>query len=95
MNGQELSGTCRTCIIVAALFAGLLPSGRLAAQAPTLTLVKAGRLIDPRTGNGLSPAAVLLESSKIKEVGQPTQVQAHASGNVRQSISAAQLCCRV
>ena len=83
MNGQELSGTCRTCIIVAALFAGLLPSGRLAAQAPTLTLVKAGRLIDPRTGNGLSPAAVLLESSKIKEVGQPTQVQAHASGNVK------------
>jgi len=83
MNRQELSGTCRTCIIVAALFAGLFPSGRLAAQAPTLTLVKAGRLLDPRTGNVLSPAAVLIENGKIKEVGSPSNVQAHAPAGAK------------
>src|SRR2546430_13944074 len=32
MNCQELSGTCRTCIIVAALFAGLFPNAQLAGQ---------------------------------------------------------------
>jgi imidazolonepropionase-like amidohydrolase len=44
------------------------------------TLIKAGRMLDPRTGNVLSPAAVLIENGKIKEVGSPTQVQAHAPG---------------
>jgi hypothetical protein len=39
-----------------------------------VTLVKAGRLLDPRTGNVLSPAAVLIEGGKIKEVGPPSQV---------------------
>src|ERR1700704_5390663 len=57
----------------------LLPAGPLAAQAPAAaTLVKAGRLLDPRTGNILSPAAVLIENGKIKEVGPPSQVQSHA-----------------
>jgi imidazolonepropionase-like amidohydrolase len=83
MNGQALSGTCRTCIIVAALFAGLFPSGRLAAQAPTLTLVKTGRLLDPHTGNVLSPAAVLIENGKIKEVGSPSNVLAHAPAGAK------------
>src|SRR5882757_7422213 len=32
MNCQALSGTCRTCIIVAALFAGLFPNAELAGQ---------------------------------------------------------------
>ena len=59
----------------------MFPSGRLAGQTPTLTLVKAGRLLDPRTGNVLSPAAVLIEGGKIKEVGPPLQVQTHASGD--------------
>jgi len=35
MNGQELSGTCRTCIIVAALFAGLSPNAQLTGQVKT------------------------------------------------------------
>jgi imidazolonepropionase-like amidohydrolase len=57
---------------------------QLAAQSPAATtLVKAGRLLDPRTGNVLSPAAVLIENNKIKEVGPPSQVQAHASGEVK------------
>jgi imidazolonepropionase-like amidohydrolase len=49
---------------------------QLAAQSPSpRTLVKAGRLLDPRTGNVLSPAAVLIEKGKIKEVGAPSKVQ--------------------
>jgi imidazolonepropionase-like amidohydrolase len=41
-----------------------------------VTLLKAGRLLDPRTGNLLSPVAVLIEDGKIKEVGAPATVQA-------------------
>jgi imidazolonepropionase-like amidohydrolase len=64
-------------LLVASLFT-LFSSGQVAAQAPApATLVKAGRLLDPRTGNVLSPAAVLIEEGKIKEVGAPAKVQAH------------------
>src|SRR6266550_9445117 len=59
-------------------------AGQVAAQSPaSLTLVKAGRLLDRRSGNVLSPAAVLIENGKIKEVGPPPQVQTHASGDVK------------
>jgi imidazolonepropionase-like amidohydrolase len=69
--------------LVASLFA-LFSSGQVAAQAPTpVTLVKAGRLLDPRTGNVLSPAAVLIEDGKIKEVGSPSQLQPHAPAGVK------------
>ena len=47
-----------------------------------ITVVKAGRLLDPRTGNVLSPAAVLIENGKIKEVGAPAKVQAPAGASV-------------
>jgi len=47
------------------------------------TLVKAGRLFDPRSGNVLSPAAVLIENDKIKEVGSQQQLQAHAPDDVK------------
>jgi imidazolonepropionase-like amidohydrolase len=54
-------------------------AGQLMAQSGApVTLVKAGRLLDPRTGNVLMPAAVLVENGKIKEVGPPSQVQSHA-----------------
>jgi imidazolonepropionase-like amidohydrolase len=46
-------------------------------------LVKAGRLLDPRTGNVLSPAAVLIENNKIKDVGSPSQLQAHIAGDAK------------
>ena len=62
----------------------ILTAGQLAAQSPSsTTLVKAGRLLDPRSGNVVSPAAVLIENSKIKEVGPAAQVQPHASGSVK------------
>ena len=47
------------------------------------TLIKAGRLLNPRTGNVLSPAAVLIDNNKIKEVGPPQQVQAHLAADVK------------
>src|SRR5213082_1444558 len=59
-------------------------ASQLDAQSPALaTLVKAGRLLDPRTGNVLSPAAVLIEGGKIKEVGPPSQVQAKAPAGAK------------
>ena len=62
----------------------IFTAGQLAAQSPSpTTLVKAGRLLDPRSGNVVSPAAVLIENSKIKEVGPAAQVQPHASGSVK------------
>src|SRR5437899_4458773 len=69
--------------LVASLFT-LFSSGPVAAQAPApVMLVKAGRLLDPRSGNVLSPAAVLIENGKIKEVGSPSQVQGHAPAGVK------------
>jgi hypothetical protein len=46
-----------------------------AQSAVPVTLIKAGRLLDPRTGNVLSPAAVLIANGKIKEVGALARVQ--------------------
>jgi len=42
-----------------------------------------GRLLDPRTGNVLSPAAVLIEDGKIKEVGAPARVHAEAAAKMK------------
>jgi imidazolonepropionase-like amidohydrolase len=49
----------------------------------SLTLLKSARLLDPRTGNVLSPAAVLIENGKIKEVGPPSQLQSHLPNEVK------------
>ncbi len=54
-----------------------------AQSAVPVTLIKAGRLLDPRTGNVLLPAAVLIEEGKIKEVGPPVQVQAASPAGVK------------
>lgn len=43
-------------------------------SAPVITLVKAGRLLNPRTGSVLVPAAVLIEGDKIKQVGSASHV---------------------
>jgi len=69
---------------LATSFFALFSIGQITAQTPaTVTLVKAARLLDPRTGNVLSPAAVLIENGKIKEVGPPSQVQVHAPAGVK------------
>ena len=62
---------------------GIFAATQLAAQSPSpTTLIKAGRLLDPRSGNVLSPAAVLIENGKIKEVASPAQLQTHVSDDV-------------
>jgi imidazolonepropionase-like amidohydrolase len=62
----------------------LLTTVQIAAQSPpTVTLVKAGRLLDPRTGNILAPAAVLIEGGRIKAVGPPSRIQTDAPAGVK------------
>ena len=52
------------------LAAALASTTQLAAQATApVTLVKASRLLDPRSGQVLTSAAVLIEGDKIKQVG--------------------------
>jgi imidazolonepropionase-like amidohydrolase len=70
--------------VLAVSFFALFSTGQLAAQsAAPVTLVTARRLLDPRTGNMLSPAAVLIAEGTIKEVGSPSQLQAHAPAGVK------------
>src|SRR5207253_5394281 len=80
----RLKRTRKLSTFLAALLVAIFMTGQLTAQSPaSVTLVKAGRLLDPRTGNVLSPAAVLIESGKIKEVGAPSRVQADAPAGVK------------
>ena len=66
-----------------AFLVALLCAQALSAQStPQLTLVKAARLLDPRTGNVLSPAAVLIEGNKIKQVGSLPQITVPAGAKV-------------
>jgi len=53
-----------------------------AQSAAPVTLVKAGRLLDPRTGNVLAPVAVLVEGNRIKQVGLPSQMSAPGGAKV-------------
>jgi hypothetical protein len=62
----------------------LFAAEQVAAEAPASnTLVKAIRLLDPQTGIVLSPAAVLIENGKIKEVGPPARVQVDAPAGAK------------
>src|SRR5213595_380593 len=71
----------RTFLVLAVL---LFVAGQVAAEVPASnTLVKAGRLVDPRTGSVISPVAVLIENGKIKEVGPASQMQTRAAGDVK------------
>src|SRR5258708_4131196 len=75
----------RTAVtLLLAVFFALSSAGQLAAQSPAVViLVKAARLLDPRTGNVVSPAAVLIEGGKIKEVGPLSQVQPHVPAGAK------------
>ena len=53
-----------------------------AQSAAPVTLVKAGRLLDPRTANVLAPAVVLIEGNKIKQVGSPSQIGVPAGAKI-------------
>jgi imidazolonepropionase-like amidohydrolase len=67
--------------LVGTLALGLVLSatGRPIAQSPSrTTLVRADRLLDPRTGNVIAPAAVLIDGGTIKQVGALAQVRGNA-----------------
>jgi len=67
-------------LLLAASFFALFSSVEVAAQASApVTLVKAGRLLDPRTGNVLSPTAVLIEDGKARDQVDPKNVAARNS----------------
>ena len=74
----ELLHRARKCASFSLLLlVALLSTAQLGAQsAASLTLITAGRLLDPRTGNALAPAAVLIVGDKIKQVGSPSQIGA-------------------
>jgi imidazolonepropionase-like amidohydrolase len=63
-------------LLFSLVFAFVRPSDGQAnlQSAPVITLVKAGRLLDPRTGSVLAPAAVLIEGDKVKQIGPASQV---------------------
>jgi len=70
---RRLFGALSLCLVQ-------LATGRPIAPSPArMTLVKADRLLDPRTGNVLAPVAVLIDGGPIKQVGPPSQVQAAVS----------------
>jgi imidazolonepropionase-like amidohydrolase len=69
---QRLRGWTRLLPLLLGLH---LTVGNVSAQpAALITVVKAGRLLDPRIGTLTNPAAVLIEGSKIKQVGSSAQV---------------------
>ena len=65
------------------LIAALVPAAQLRAQpsAPA-TVINVARLLDPRTGNVVRSAAVLIEGDKIKQVGPSAQVRAPAAATI-------------
>lgn len=65
----------KVAIVSALAFLAAVSTPTLSAQsAAPVTLVKAARLLDPRFGNVLAPAAVLIEGNKIKQVGLWSEV---------------------
>jgi imidazolonepropionase-like amidohydrolase len=65
------------------LAAALASTTQLAAQvAGSVTLVKASRLLDPRSGHVLASAAVLIEGDKIKQVGSSSQIGVPAGAKI-------------
>jgi imidazolonepropionase-like amidohydrolase len=72
--------TARLCFLLSLL------SGIIAAQTPTAspkpTLIKAGRILDVRTGKYLVNQVILVEDGKIKQAGPLSEVQGHAAKDV-------------
>ena len=72
---------CATLLLL--LFVAQASSLQLRGQSTaSVTLVKAARLLDPRSGNVLSPAAVLIEGEKIKQVGLSSQIGVPAGARI-------------
>jgi len=79
------SVTKRFCIVVLTILAVSSTEdarSQLSPQPASTILVRASRLLDLRSGNVLSPAAVLIEGDKIKQVGTPSQISAPAGAKL-------------
>jgi imidazolonepropionase-like amidohydrolase len=80
---EPLSRTRKCATFVRLSLVALFLTVQLVAQSPApVTLLKANRLLDPRTGNVLAPAAVLIEKDKIKQVGSPSQIGVPAGAKI-------------
>ena len=81
---QELfSRAARRITLLLLMAAALASTTQLRAQAaPAVTLVKASRLLDPRSGQVLAPAAVLIEGERIKQVGSSSQIGVPAGAKI-------------
>ena len=77
---RKTSGRLRERVLLFVMLVSTMQSG--AQSAPPITLVKASRLLDPRTGNVLAPAAVLIEGNKIKQVGSSSQIDAPSGAKI-------------
>jgi imidazolonepropionase-like amidohydrolase len=77
----EPQNRMRKCAALLLLLLVAVPPLRGQSAAP-VTLVKAARLLDPRTGNVLAPAAVLIEGDKIKQVGSSSQITVPAAAKI-------------
>jgi hypothetical protein len=75
-------GLRRTVLLVVLIIAAGSMAQQRAQAADPLTLVTAGGLLDPRTGNLLAPAAVLIDGNKIKQVGAPSQIKPPSGARV-------------
>jgi imidazolonepropionase-like amidohydrolase len=49
-------------------------------SAKSMTLIKAGRLVDVRNGRALTDQAILIEGDRIKDVGPATQLASRSAG---------------
>jgi imidazolonepropionase-like amidohydrolase len=68
----------RSLTIALLVLSAVAPSRVMAQAAGPVTVITAAHLLDPRTGTVLSPAAVLVDGEKVKEVGPPAHVLADA-----------------
>jgi imidazolonepropionase-like amidohydrolase len=68
----------RKTLVVVSVLLGTLAWSQ--APAKQLTIIKAGRLFDARSGQMLSNRALLIEGDRIKEVGDASAIGSHAAG---------------
>src|SRR5438132_9782673 len=72
MTRKFLSAMLMSCFVCLSISAQ--------SSSKVLTLIKAGRLIDVRSGHVLTDQAILIEGDRIKEVGPAGKLISKASG---------------
>lgn len=65
----------RTSLCVLFVFTSLI---EIQAQQPTITAIKAGKLIDPESGTTLTNQIILIENGKFKEIGPKVTIPKNA-----------------